>query len=202
MKVDWNKEKEKIETLISEGVPYERIGRMYGVCGATIKKSAKKIGISVPQRRSINENEHFNKGTGKTHKCIYCGKEFKHKSSSTNTFCDNHCQNEYEYIKYIEMWKNGEVDGVSGKSDVSKYIRRYLFEKHNNKCEKCGWGVENPMTNKIPLQIHHIDGNCLNNNEENLELLCPNCHSLTENFGRLNSASKRKRKKKYDSFGQ
>ena len=24
--------------------------------------------------------------------------------------------------------------------------------------------------------VHHIDGNCTNNKEENLQLLCPNCH--------------------------
>ena len=26
----------------------------------------------------------------------------------------------------------------------------------------------------------------MNNSEENLQLLCPNCHSLTENFGARN----------------
>ena len=61
------------------------------------------------------------------------------------------------------------------------------------KCEKCGWGEKNPITNTTPLQIHHIDGNCKNNKEENLQLLCPNCHSLTETFGRLNKNSTRKR---------
>ena len=31
----------------------------------------------------------------------------------------------------------------------------------------------------------------VNNNEDNLELLCPNCHALTENYGNLNKNSKR-----------
>ena len=66
------------------------------------------------------------------------------------------------------------------------------FEKYNNKCQICGWGEENPTTHKIPLQIHHIDGDCTNNKEENLQLLCPNCHSLTETFMSLNENSKRK----------
>lgn len=55
----------------------------------------------------------------------------------------------------------------------------------------CGWGEENPHTHLIPLQIHHIDGDCTNNKEENLQLLCPNCHSLTETFGGRNENSKR-----------
>lgn len=30
--------------------------------------------------------------------------------------------------------------------------------------------------------------------EDNLQLLCPNCHSLTENYGRLNAKSTRPKK--------
>lgn len=63
--------------------------------------------------------------------------------------------------------------------------------KYNYKCQLCGWGEMNKYTNKVPLQVHHIDGNSENNNEDNLLLLCPNCHSLTENFGSKNkNASK------------
>lgn len=47
-------------------------------------------------------------------------------------------------------------------------------------------GEVNPTTGLVPLQIHHIDGNALNNKASNLQLLCPNCHSLTENFGSRN----------------
>lgn len=66
-----------------------------------------------------------------------------------------------------------------------------MLQKHNYKCEKCGWGEVNPSTGKIPLQIHHIDGNSENNVEENLQVLCPNCHSLTENFGSRNNNAPR-----------
>ena len=63
---------------------------------------------------------------------------------------------------------------------------KYMFEKFNNSCQKCGWNMKNEYTNLIPLTIHHIDGNCSNNIESNLSLLCPNCHSLTNNFGSRN----------------
>ena len=43
--------------------------------------------------------------------------------------------------------------------------------------------------------MHHIDGDCTNNKMENLQLLCPNCHSLTSNFGSLNKNSKRSQAK-------
>ena len=47
-------------------------------------------------------------------------------------------------------------------------------------CEKCN--LKEWLNNKIPLELHHVDGDRKNNNFENLQLLCPNCHSLTDNY--------------------
>ena len=38
------------------------------------------------------------------------------------------------------------------------------------------------MVEPIPLELHHKDGNRYNNQLDNLMLLCPNCHALTENY--------------------
>jgi hypothetical protein len=35
----------------------------------------------------------------------------------------------------------------------------------------------------IPLDLHHKNGDPKDNRLENLELLCPNCHRLTDNWG-------------------
>lgn len=51
---------------------------------------------------------------------------------------------------------------------------------------QCGWNQRHSITHRIPLEIDHIDGNANNNNEDNLRLLCPNCHSLTPHFRNLN----------------
>lgn len=48
------------------------------------------------------------------------------------------------------------------------------------KCERCyrtEW-----EGSKIPLQLHHLNGVHTDNRLENLQLLCPNCHALTDNF--------------------
>lgn len=54
--------KEELEELIiTQELSYEAIGRMYNVTGAAIKKTAKKLGIELPQKRSINQCEDFKK---------------------------------------------------------------------------------------------------------------------------------------------
>ena len=184
--MDWIKEKEKLNTLLNiEGKTYEEVGRLYGVTGAAIKKACKRIGVNVPPRRRINTSETFNKGTGKQKMCLNCGNEII-PYGTNRKFCSHECQKEYQFKEYIKRWKDGEEDGLSGEYSLSNHIRRYFFQKYDNKCQICGWGEMNRTTNMIPLQIHHIDGNCKNNKEENLQLLCPNCHSLTDNFGSRN----------------
>jgi hypothetical protein len=49
-----------------------------------------------------------------------------------------------------------------------------------HKCENCG--LEEWRGKKIPLEVHHIDGDELNSNLSNLQILCPNCHALTDNY--------------------
>ena len=88
-----------------------------------------------------------------------------------------------------------EINGLSGEYNLSKYIRKYLFIKNSCKCEKCSWGEKNIFTGTIPLEIHHIDGDYTNNKEENLQVLCPNCHSLTETHKSHNKNGRKGRKK-------
>ena len=77
--------------------------------------------------------------------------------------------------------ENGRIKTESVKI---AYIDRILHKLP--KCECCG--IENWNGKIIVFQLHHKDGNNKNNRIENLQLLCPNCHSQTDNF------SNRKRK--------
>ena len=130
--------------------------------------------------------------------CLYCNRTLK---SSKGKFCNNICQKEYEYINYINTWKDGKVNGMRGKYQISNYIKKYLFIKYNNKCARCGWGEKNTFTNIVPLEIEHIDGNYLNNEESNLILLCPNCHSLTSTYKGANKGNGRKNRSIYSLYG-
>ena len=49
--------------------------------------------------------------------------------------------------------------------------------------------IFHPVENMEKLVINHIDGNKSNNNLENLELRCPNCHYFTDTYKSKNRSS-------------
>lgn len=61
--------------------------------------------------------------------------------------------------------------------ELKQKILRDKLKPH--KCEICGNTTWNNVP--IPLELHHIDGNHYNNAWDNLQILCPNCHALTNN---------------------
>ncbi len=129
--------------------------------------------------------------------CLNCFKEIP----NDKRYCNNLCQKEFEHKVYIIKWKLGVENGLRGKYQLSNHIKKYLFDKYNNKCVLCGWSKKNPYSETIPLEIEHIDGNYLNNDEENLVLLCPNCHSLTSTYKGANKGNGRKDRKQYSLYG-
>ncbi len=48
-------------------------------------------------------------------------------------------------------------------------------------CENCGW-AKCSQDGRIPLELHHMNGDRADNRLENLQILCPNCHSLTSTY--------------------
>ena len=133
-----------------------------------------------------------NKQRGKKRYCEYCGKELNRSKTVKNSkYCSLECFFASTNRKVEEKIEKGEQ--VSSDS-----LRKYLMKKQNEKCSTCGWGERNPISKTVCLDLHHKDGNAENNIIGNVELICPNCHSLTENYKRVgnNLGSVRNRDKK------
>ena len=80
---------------------------------------------------------------------------------------------------------------VANSSYQSFKLKRRLLQKGLKKhiCEQCGlieW-----QGKPIPLELHHKNGNNRDNRIENLLLLCPNCHALTESYRGKNKGNGR-----------
>jgi hypothetical protein len=64
---------------------------------------------------------------------------------------------------------------------ISSKLRKLLIRDgvKEKRCEMCG--ISEWLNLELPLELHHVDGNRFNNEIYNLQILCPNCHSLTPN---------------------
>lgn len=188
--------KEELYNLILvENLSYEEIGRRINMSGNGVKKLALRLGIELPQRRKINPKETFNKNSSNkpTRPCLNCDKE-----TINEKYCSHKCQADHKYKLWVIDWKMGDETGINGDYGISTHLRRFLLEKYDNKCSICGWNKINIYTNKIPLEVEHIDGDFTNNEEENLTILCPNCHSLTSTYKGANKGNGRKERSKYN----
>ena len=139
-------------------------------CSKSCSASFNNIGIS----RNFKEKKYND--------CKLCGEQ------TLSIYCSNKCQLEYQYIKRINEWK---VTDKIGKPAV----KRYLSEKKAG-CWNCG--ITEWMNRPIVLELEHIDGNSDNNKEDNLSLLCPNCHSQTDTYkGKNVGKGRHYRRKRY-----
>ncbi|MCX6788030.1 MAG: HNH endonuclease signature motif containing protein [Candidatus Kaiserbacteria bacterium] len=95
----------------------------------------------------------------------------------------------------MDEWLSGKRKVVT--KNISGHIKRFLLEKHDEKCSVCGWNEKHSSTGRVPLEVDHLDGNADNNAVENVRLLCPNCHALTPSFRNLNKGNGRAWRKEY-----
>lgn len=79
-------------------------------------------------------------------------------------------------INLRKYWDNKILNTDFNLLGIDSKRKRVILEQ-KNKCNKCG--LDKWLNFDIILELEHIDGNHHNNDRNNLEALCPNCHSLT-----------------------
>lgn len=81
---------------------------------------------------------------------------------------------------------------LSKGSLISSHKLRLKLLEDNIKewrCERCSnteW-----LGEPIPVELHHVNGDRFDNRIENLQMLCPNCHALTDNHAGRSSVKKK-----------
>lgn len=60
-------------------------------------------------------------------------------------------------------------------------ISREYREEHEYTCEECGLKIDNAY-DRIYIHVHHINGDKLNNNKNNLKCLCLYCHANVDEW--------------------
>ena len=139
--------------------------------------------------------------------CNYCNKEIDKKPSHIkkykNLFCNRECRDNFKNTKVQVKCKNCEKDLLRRPSEINKshsgdfFCNKSCFATYSNKgkrrnwkgglysyrpralktygekCNRCGYNEYSKV-----LEVHHVNHNRNNNEVENLEVLCPTCHSV------------------------
>ena len=83
------------------------------------------------------------------------------------------------------------LNGKQPQYPTSKILPRLVKEGYKKyQCECCG--ITEYNNKSISLELNHIDGNNGNHSLDNLEVLCPNCHSQTDTYRSKKLKLKRK----------
>lgn len=94
--------------------------------------------------------------------CAACGKPIL--SGLNRITCSRSCSNTHR--KGVQYKLNRPRDKVFSQ----RALKVRLIKERGSQCGRCGYS-------KVEiLHIHHKDRNRKNNNFDNLELICPNCH--------------------------
>lgn len=153
----------------SQPLTFERKRLTY--CNSSCAASINNIGIK----------RHHTKSKPIINMCAHC--KINPVKKGASKYCSLKCQQDFVRMENLNNWFGGMW---KDRKTLPSYVRSYYMTKHNNQCELCGWGERNGSSGLVPLAVHHIDGDCFNHVESNLQVLCPNCHALTPTHGALN----------------
>ena len=111
--------------------------------------------------------------TGVITECAMCGVEVYRKLSQVKNsrhrvfFCSRACKDEGQSFRGNIV----EIQPSHYRSPETDY-RKFAFSIYPHKCKNCGYELYEEI-----LEVNHIDCDRKNNKIENLEILCPTCHS-------------------------
>ncbi len=169
--------REKVLALLGEGLAQNEIARRLRVSKSTVAYHVRRVREPDPRFRRR-----------------YDWSEIQRYYDAGHSITE--CQVRFGFSRYT--WNAARLRGavvprphatpihelfVAGPARNRKNIRMRLIAAglRSHRCESClltEW-----QGSAIPLQLHHVNGQGNDNRLENLRLLCPNCHSLTDNWG-------------------
>lgn len=160
-------EKQLLVDAILSGASYKHLPSIFSVSTRVIQASMKEFGLHTSGKPG--------KKSKRLPNACSCGSGICNRN---NKYCEKCIENRV----YLRKQRIEDC-----KTDATRRI--FLLRNTDRKCGICGITEWNGCA--VPLELHHIDGNWKNNIGENLILVCPNCHALTDTYKNKNKGNGR-----------
>jgi hypothetical protein len=175
--------REKVAALLDQGLSQNAIAAALGVSKATVSYHARNLGKPRDERCNrrydwVAVQAYYDEG----HSIAECRKRFGFSTEAWNAARLRGDVVSRPLAPPLELLL------VSGVRRTSYHLKNRLIAAglKRNRCEICG--VTEWLERPLVMALHHVNGDNADNRLENLQLLCPNCHSQTESFSGRNKA--------------
>jgi predicted transcriptional regulator/5-methylcytosine-specific restriction endonuclease McrA len=174
-----------VERLLNEGLGVAEVAERLGVSKPTVCYHARKLG--VPAQKKFARRHDW--------------------EAIANAYDEGMSQRECRkhFGFSAEAWRDAVKRGdvvprdhripldellVSGRPTSRGHLKARLIEAgvKENRCEQCGISTWRGLP--LNAQLHHRNGDGTDNRLENIQFLCPNCHSQTDTYGGRNGHRK------------
>lgn len=171
--------RERVRALLAEGCSQNEIARRLGVSKSTVAYHARRLGKTPDDRCNrrydwLEVQKFYDAGNGVT----ACIERFGFSRATW-----------HEAVKRGAVVSRPQAMPIGqllvGRRHRSHVKLRLLRSGHlGDRCDLCG--IDEWQGLPLALCLHHVNGVGDDNRLENLQLLCPNCHSQTDNFSGRN----------------
>jgi transposase len=168
----------QVSLMLGQGMSRSAIARTLGLSKSTVSYHARRLGERVDERGARRYDwqvvqTYYDAG----HSVRECIARFGFSRQTWHAAVQRGAVTPRPTAAPIDLYL------VSGRTNTCRtHLKRRLLEEglKANLCEVCGLTAW--LGRPLSMALHHVNGDGRDNRLENLQLLCPNCHSQTDNF--------------------